>query len=136
MSAQHQSKTALSPAEHIVVVDDQDDIAEGLAEVLALDGFAVRTARDGASALDAIAEHAPICVLTDVNMPGIDGFELARRLRARYGSDIVLIAVTGWGMRDDRTDPAFEDFDHCLRKTIDLDQLRRILRFDPSVEPE
>jgi CheY-like chemotaxis protein len=119
---------SLRAAERIVVVDDQEDVVEVLAEALALDGFNVRTARDGASALQAISEHAPLCVLTDVNMPGIDGFELARRLRAQYGSELVLIAVTGWGDRDDRASQEFADFDHCLRKPLDLDQLRQILR--------
>jgi CheY-like chemotaxis protein len=132
MSAQPQPhpqhQTAASAAERIVVVDDQDDIVTALAEALALDGFDVCAAHDGASALDAIAEQLPLCVLTDVNMPGIDGFELAKRLRALYGADLVLIAVTGWGDREDRASPHFADFDHCLRKPVDLDQLRRILR--------
>ena len=101
-----------------------------LSEALVLDGFDVRTACDGATALQAIAEHTPLCVLTDVNMPGIDGFELAKRLRAQYGSEMVLIAVTGWGDRNDRASQEFADFDHCLRKPIDLDVLRRILRAD------
>jgi CheY-like chemotaxis protein len=95
---------------------------------LSRDGFDVRTARDGSSALDTIAEHAPMCVLTDLSMPGIDGFELARRLRACQGAELVLIAATGWGDPDDRTPQRFADFDFCLRKPIDLEKLRRILR--------
>lgn len=114
--------------EHVVVVDDQDDIAISLAQALALDGFEVHTARDGAAALEAVAQFMPICVVTDVNMPGVDGFELARRLRERYGSDMVVIAVTGWGLREDSVSVNYADFDHCLRKPVDLDRLRRILR--------
>lgn len=119
---------ASRPAEHVVVVDDQDDVATSVALALALDGFEVHTARDGASALEAVQRYAPICVVTNVNMPGIDGFELARRLRVRYGGDIVVIAVTGWGVREDDVSPDYADFDHCLRKPLDLDRLRRILR--------
>lgn len=121
------NETRTVAAEHIVVVDDHDDIAQSLAEALALDGFEVHTARDGASALAAVEQHMPICVVTDVDMPGIDGFELARRLRSEYGSDMVVIAITGGGVREDSVTPEYADFDHCLRKPIDLDQLRRIL---------
>jgi CheY-like chemotaxis protein len=130
MSLPHHAPPGPNTGERIVVVDDQDDIVAVLAEALSLDGFDVRTAHDGASALEAIAEHLPLCVLTDVNMPGIDGFELARRLRALYGSELVLIAVTGWGDRNDRASEEYADFDHCLRKPVDLDQVRRILRAD------
>jgi DNA-binding response OmpR family regulator len=114
-------------AERIVIVDDDEAAARTLARALAMDGFDVRTADGGASALSVIADHAPLCVLTDVGMPGMDGFELARRLRADYGSDLVLIAVTGWGDPDDRAAPLFADFDLCLRKPVDLKQLRNIL---------
>lgn len=115
-------------AERIVVVDDQADIAEVLAQALTLDGFDVLTACDGASALEAVALKMPLCVLTDVNMPGIDGFELARRLRVQYGADLVVIAVTGWGDGDERASRKYTDFDHCLRKPVDLELLSRILR--------
>lgn len=115
-------------AERIVVVDDHAELAGTLAEVLGLDGFDVRTASDGASALPVIAEHKPICVLTDVDMPGMNGFELVQRLRELYASDIVLIAITGWGSKNDRVAKEFDAFDHCLRKPIDLAFLRKLLR--------
>jgi DNA-binding response OmpR family regulator len=118
----------MSTGERIVVVDDHAELAGTLAEVLGLDGFDVRTAADGASALAVIAEHQPICVLTDVDMPGMNGFELVRRLRERYGSDMVLIAITGWGTENDRVAKEFDAFDHCLRKPIDLAFLRDLLR--------
>jgi len=116
------------PAETIVVVDDDKDSVETLAMALTLDGFDVRTAHDGASALEAIAACTPLCVLTDVQMPGIDGIHLARQLRATFGPELVLIAATGFGDPDDRTTAQFSDFDICLRKPIDLDKLRKILR--------
>ncbi len=122
------SEPGVSAGERIVVVDDHAELADTLAEVLRLDGFDVRTAADGASALDVIAEHNPICVLTDVDMPGMNGFELVQRLRELYGSDIVLIAITGWGDSDPRVAKQFDAFDHCLRKPIDLAFLRNLLR--------
>lgn len=114
--------------ERIVVVDDHAELADTLAQVLALDGFDVRTAADGASALAVIEEHKPICVLADIDMPGMTGFDLVKHLRQRYGSDIVLIAITGWAGGDARIAPEFDAFDHCLRKPVDLQELRNILR--------
>jgi CheY-like chemotaxis protein len=120
----------VSGGERIVVVDDHADLAGTLAEVLTLDGFSVRTAADGDSALAVIAEHKPLCVLTDIDMPGMNGFELVQRLRALYGSDIVLIAITGWGTKESRVAKEYDAFDHTLRKPIDLEFLRKLLRPD------
>jgi CheY-like chemotaxis protein len=117
----------VSGGERIVVVDDHAELAGTLAEVLTLDGFDVRTAASGDAALAVIAEHKPICVLTDIDMPGMNGFELVRRLRALYGSDIVFIAITGWGTDDSRTAKEFDAFDYTLRKPIDLSVLRQLL---------
>jgi CheY-like chemotaxis protein len=113
--------------ERVVVVDDVADAAESLAEVLRHEGYDVRTADDGVHALEVIARHLPMCVLMDVAMPRMDGFELAGRLRTLYGSDIVLIAVTGWGDADSRLSSRFDLFDHCLGKPIEPDKLRSIL---------
>jgi DNA-binding response OmpR family regulator len=118
----------VSAGDRIVVVDDHAELAGTLAEVLTLDGFDVRTAASGDAALTVIAEHKPICVLTDIDMPGMNGFELVRRLRALYDSDIVLIAVTGWGTSDVRIAKEFDAFDYTLRKPIDLAFLRKLLR--------
>lgn len=118
----------MSAGERIVVVDDHAELAGTLAEVLTLDGFDVRTAASGDEALAVIAEHQPICVLTDIDMPGMNGFELVRRLRELYDSDIVLIAITGWGEKDARIAKEFDAFDHTLAKPIDLAFLRKLLR--------
>lgn len=119
---------AMSTGERIVVVDDHAELAGTLAELLSLDGFDVRTAADGDTALAVIAEHKPICVLTDIDMPAMNGFELVRRLRERDDSDIVLIAITGWGTNESRVAREFDAFDHTLRKPIDLAFLRQLLR--------
>jgi CheY-like chemotaxis protein len=118
----------MSEQDRIVVVDDQPEFAETLAEILTFDGFDVRIAGDGESALDVIAEHVPICVLTDVDMPKLNGFELAKRLRERYGDDLLLIAITGWGESNDRISRPFDVFNHCLRKPVELHTVRQILR--------
>jgi len=111
----------------VVVIDDAVDAAEALAVALRQDGYAVRTAYDGAAAWALIETERPHCVLLDVRMPVMDGCELARRLRERYGDDIVLIAVTGLSDDDERAAESFVRVDHYLRKPIDHDELRLIL---------
>ena len=118
----------MSVRDRIVVVDDHAESATTLAEILSLDGFDVRTAFDGENALAVIAEHSPICVLTDINMPKLNGFELAKRLRESYDNDIVLIAITGWGNHDDRVSRPYDVFSHTLRKPLDIEAVRKILR--------
>ena len=110
----------------IVVVDDVADAAESIASALMLDGYSVKIALDGQSALAVVEEYRPHCVLLDINMPGIDGHELAKLLRARYGDEVVLIAVTGWGHEDERVSAAFASVDHCLRKPVNPEMLREL----------
>jgi CheY-like chemotaxis protein len=114
----------MSEEMRVVVVDDVSDAAETLACLLEMDGYKVWTAQDGHEALALIAEHLPQCVLLDIDMPGIDGFELSRRLRELYGEQMVLIAVTGWGDEDLRVSERFAHCDHYLRKPIDPGTLK------------
>ena len=111
----------------VLVVDDLDDSAQMLAALLSASGYAARTARDGASALTVIEEFAPHCVLMDVKMPGMDGLELAQRLRAAHGDDIVLIAVTGADIDDFAVSQTFVLVDHYLVKPVDIAKLASIL---------
>jgi DNA-binding response OmpR family regulator len=111
----------------VVVVDDFVDAAEALAETLALSGYKVWIATDGATALTLIEAKRPHCVLLDIGMPGMDGNELTRTLRARYGDDVVLIAVTGREHDDERVSDTFARVDHYLQKPVDPDVLRKLL---------
>ena len=111
----------------VLVVDDEPDIAEVLAEILKSNGYAVRVAHDGLVAWSLIADWMPHCVVLDVNLPGIDGAELSRRLRERYGDDLILVAITGWGETDERVSDAFGRVDHYLQKPIDLQKLSKVL---------
>jgi DNA-binding response OmpR family regulator len=115
----------------VVVVDDMHDAAELVASVLSLDGYKTKTAFGGQQALELIEDYRPHVVLLDVDMPGIDGCELAGRLRRSYGDDIVLIAVTGWDDSDQRVSKTFERVDHYFRKPLDHDALRKLL---PTVQ--
>ena len=111
----------------VVVVDDVADIADALAYALEQDGYKVWTAHDGIQALGLIEEHQPHCVLFDIDMPSLDGSELSKRLRDRYGDDLVLVAMTGWSQKDPRVAEAFARVDHYLQKPVDPGVLRKLL---------
>ena len=111
----------------VLVVDDMPDSADMLALVLSMDGYTVRAVHSGEEALEVVEQFDPLCVLIDIHMPGIGGHELTRQLRSRYGSDIVLVAVTGTGAANDRISGRFEQFDHYLRKPVDLGLLKKLL---------
>jgi CheY-like chemotaxis protein len=111
----------------ILIVDDVEDAAQTLAELLTLSGYVTRTACNGADALAVIREFAPHCVLLDVSMPEMDGSELVKHLRAQHGDEIVLIAVTGADQSDARVADTFERVDHYLTKPVDMSALMKIL---------
>jgi CheY-like chemotaxis protein len=111
----------------VVVVDDDHDGADLLAELLRMSGYEVAVAYGGLEALDLIEARQPHCVLLDVGMPGMDGGELTERLRARYGDDIVLVAIAGRASDDQRVAPTFVLVDHYLQKPVDPVQLRKLL---------
>ncbi|MBA4065218.1 MAG: hypothetical protein C0501_16195 [Isosphaera sp.] len=112
----------------VLVVDDNEDAADALATLLSLTGYDARAAHGGPAGLAAADAFRPEVVLTDLGMPGLDGYELARRLRARPEfRDTVLVALTGWGQDDDRRRTAEAGFDHHLVKPVAPDALHRLL---------
>ncbi len=117
----------MSDEVRVVVVDDLADTASALAMLLELDGYTVRTANSGREALEVIEAHMPHCVMLDVDMPDIDGNELSRRLRERYGDDIVLIAMSGRDPSEQRVAETFDRVDYYLSKPLELARLRKVL---------
>lgn len=116
----------------VVIVDDVQDSAEALACLLEMDGYRVALAFDAAEALQVIQDRRPHCVLLDFGLPDIDGLELTRRLRDRYGDDIVLVAVTGYSSDNERVADTFARVDHHFIKPVSPAQLRKVL---PPMEP-
>ena len=112
----------------ILVVDDSLDGAESLSLVLSLEGHSVRTADDGPTAL-ALAEHwLPEVVLLDIGLPGMSGYEVARRMAQQpWRRGARLIALTGWGQPEDRRRSAEAGFDAHLVKPVDLQTLLQLL---------
>ncbi len=111
----------------VLVVDDDPDVREVLGLLLEADGYRVRRAADAKAALAAIAEQTPMCVLLDLEMPGMHGVELARELRAREGSDLVLISVTGWLDAEQHEAAERAGVDFVLTKPLDPAKLRLML---------
>jgi PAS domain S-box-containing protein len=103
----------------VLVVDDNVDAADSLRLVLDLQGHVTAVAYDPASALAAVEPFAPDCVLLDIGLPGIDGYETARRIRALPGGHkLRLIAVTGWGQDEDKERARSSGFDAHLTKPV------------------
>jgi PAS domain S-box-containing protein len=112
----------------ILVVDDNVDAAESLAMLLRLEGQDVRVAHDGAAALKAVQAEVPELVFLDLGMPGMDGYEVARRLRQQPAlQKIVLVALTGWGQEEDRRRTKEAGFDQHLVKPVEPGQLHQLL---------
>lgn len=120
--------TSPSAGRRILLVEDSTDAREALQRLLELDGHAVVVAADGHEALTRAAEVAPDIALIDIGLPVLDGFEVARRLRATpLGSKMRLIALTGYGRSDDRARVIEAGFDDHLVKPVDPDALARQL---------
>jgi len=112
----------------VLVVDDNRDAAESLAMLLRHLGAEVTVAFNGPDALAAVAAHQPSIVLLDIGMPGMDGYEVARQIRAQpQWRDLTLIALTGWGQEDDRERSRQAGFDHHLIKPADMTALKSLL---------
>jgi signal transduction histidine kinase len=116
----------------IVVVDDNRDSANSLTRLLRLMGAEVATAHDGPSALKLLHSYHPAIVLLDIGMPGMDGYEVARRIRREpQFANVQLIAVTGWGQQQDRVRTAEAGFNHHLVKPIDIEAMESLLAIHP-----
>ena len=112
----------------LLVVDDNLDARESLAALLSTLGHRVRSAADGSDALRVAAEDRPDAVVLDIGLPGLDGFEVARRLRAMPDMrTALLIAVTGYAGESDKLQAKDSGFDSHLTKPIDIDNLLRAL---------
>jgi CheY-like chemotaxis protein/anti-sigma regulatory factor (Ser/Thr protein kinase) len=121
-----------STPRRILAVDDNRDAVASLADMLRLNGHTVLTAFDGRAALEAAEEFGPDIVLLDIGMPGIDGHEVGRRLRAlpRFSSTR-LIALTGWGTEEDKALALAAGFDSHLTKPVSLEALNLVLQDGP-----
>lgn len=117
-----------SPPRRVLVVDDNVDAAMMLATILARWGHQVHMVHDGPAAMQVVHSYRPEVLLLDIGLPGLDGFEIARRLRQESGlGGLVLVALTGYGREEDRRRSREVGFDYHLQKPVDLDALQGLL---------
>jgi CheY-like chemotaxis protein len=114
--------------QRILVVDDNRDAADTLGLLLESDGAEVRVVYDGRAALAMAESFEPTSVLLDIGMPGMDGFEVARRLRqdGRFAA-LRIVALTGWGKDTDRRQTHNRGFSHHLTKPVSIEDLQQVL---------
>jgi signal transduction histidine kinase/CheY-like chemotaxis protein len=118
---------AALPKRRILVVDDNVDAADALAELLRDYGHDVRAAHDGPSAIEQAELHRPDFVLLDIGMPGFDGYEVARRMRGELGLKATLVALTGYGEARHRRLSRDAGFDQHVTKPVDIRKLEKLL---------
>jgi signal transduction histidine kinase len=124
----HSGRPELSAVRRrIVVADDNLDALESMLALLRSNGHEAYGAADGELALAAIERHSPEIALLDIGMPRLDGYEVARSVRAQpWGQSMVLVAVTGWGQKEDRRRSQQAGFDAHLVKPVDLERLSEL----------
>ncbi len=130
-------ETPRGPARHILIIDDNRDAANTMAMLLRVMGHEARTAYDGPTALDLARREPPEVVLCDVSMPGMNGLEVAHRLRHDLElHDVLIVAVTGYGQEEDKRRSQQADFDAHLVKPVSLEALQPLLARGTSLARE
>jgi signal transduction histidine kinase/ActR/RegA family two-component response regulator len=112
----------------VLVADDNHDTVESLKLLLQMNGHRVRTAFDGEQAIASASEHPPDVALLDIGMPKLNGYDVARRIRAQaWGKAVRLVAMSGWGQEDDRRRAIDAGFDDHFVKPVPPEVLRALL---------
>jgi CheY-like chemotaxis protein len=125
---QKSSMPVVSSTARVLIVDDNQDTASGMAKLLKVLGHEAAIANDGPAAIEAAQEFQPSYVLLDIGLPGMDGYQVARRLRQHEScKDSVIIAVSGYGQDEDRRRAKEAGIDHHLVKPIDHNALITLL---------
>jgi CheY-like chemotaxis protein len=126
-AAPKRAPAALAPV-RVMVVDDNYDAADSLGMLVECLGAEVHVVHDGPAALNALETFNPALVLLDIGMPGMDGYEVARRIRQQPRfQDLTLIALTGWGQDEDRRRSHAAGIDYHLIKPPDIDTLQALM---------
>lgn len=111
----------------VLLVEDNADAREALRALLELDGYGVEAAADGAGALEIVRARRPDIAVIDIGLPGVDGYEVARRIRGLAVPPPTLIALTGYSQPEDRRRAEEAGFDAHLVKPVDPAELTRVL---------
>jgi CheY-like chemotaxis protein len=111
----------------VLIVEDNDDARRLMHRLLQMWGYDARVAEDGPSGVEAALAYRPAVALIDLGLPGLDGYEVARRIRAAAGTTVRLVALTGYGELEDRDRTADAGFDLHLLKPVHPDRLLQAL---------
>jgi len=112
----------------ILIAEDNRDAADTLEMLLVMAGHQVRTVYSGSDALEATESFRPQVALLDIGLPGLNGYQLAGRIRGEpWGRDILLVAITGWGQEADKRRAVEAGFDHHITKPVEVSVLERLL---------
>lgn len=131
--AKRADKTAVkSPPRHIIVVEDNPDVRDLLRLKLRQLGHKVDVAEDGVKGCELIVKARPQVALVDIGLPGMNGYEIAKRVRDEAGSEIYLVALTGYGQAEDREHAIAAGFDVHLTKPADMVDLQNVLGNIPA----
>jgi CheY-like chemotaxis protein len=140
----HETKPRPSPAarnaaelagHRVLVVDDNRSAAKMIFKMMQIFGNEARMAHSGEDALSVAKEFRPDIILLDIGMPGMDGCEVARRIRRQpWGKDVTLVVVTGWGQEQDKRKTKTAGFNHHLVKPAHRTDLEAILTASRRVE--
>jgi CheY-like chemotaxis protein len=116
----------------ILLVEDNEDAAESLKILLELVGHRVCVVHDGAAGVEAARASAPDVMLVDIGLPGMDGYEVAKLVRAENGLEhVLMVALTGYGRDEDRQQALAAGFDHHLVKPVNPDALLALVAQRP-----
>jgi PAS domain S-box-containing protein len=126
------SAAAVKRSARVLIVEDNEDAAYSLAMLLQHFGHRVEIIRDGAAAIAAARRVRPELMIVDIGLPGMDGYEVARRVRGELGPEVILVALTGYGGREERDLAGAAGFDHHFTKPIDPQALRALAEALPS----
>jgi len=131
MNAEPAHAGSPAPGRSILIIEDHDDAREALRALLELEGHRVDAASSGPHGLEMARRHLPDVALIDIGLPEVDGYEVARRLRAIATPCPYLIALTGYGQPDDVRRARDAGFDAHLLKPVDPDALATVLSAAP-----
>jgi CheY-like chemotaxis protein len=119
--------TRAAVQKRVLLVDDNVDVAQSLGMLLRMMGHEVFVAHEGRAALDLLGQARPDIALLDISMPGMNGYELARVVRARSGPALRIVALSGFALPEDRARAIEAGFDHHMVKPVDATFLRSLL---------
>jgi signal transduction histidine kinase/ActR/RegA family two-component response regulator len=129
------ARKAGGPSRHVLIVEDNADARATLQTLLALLGHRVETAGTGAEGVERAVASRPEVVLIDIGLPLLDGYEVARRLRAALGEGVLLVALTGHALDEDRQRTREAGFNAHLAKPVEVEELNLVLTHPPAAAP-